>query len=171
VLDLLRFSHILDQANRGHKLDPQAYQTTLVYIGYRLLEIKLPLHSSETDHNFNILTRLAMIGFQNTFCFGIGRKLITFPPLVENFRSVAQTVFEDNRSRKMVIFWALLIGRVSSLTKGDDLWLIPKLNTLARELGLRTWPEVSDALHAFPWVQVAHEAQGEAFWNTALAQS
>ncbi|KAI0879096.1 hypothetical protein GGS24DRAFT_440742 [Hypoxylon argillaceum] len=173
VLDVLRFSCILDQASRGHKLDPPAYQTTLVYISYRLLETKLPPASSETDHDhdFNILIQLALIGFQNTFCFGIGRKLITFPLLVEDFRSVAQTISEDDKSRKMVVFWALLMGRVSSLTKNDDLWFIPKFKALANELGFRTWPEVSNALCAFPWVKIAHDAQGEEFWNTATAAS
>ncbi|KAI0100180.1 hypothetical protein GGR51DRAFT_374339 [Nemania sp. FL0031] len=170
VLDIFRFSHILDQASRERKLDPASYQSTLIYISYRLLEIKLPHQNSEAEDNFNNLIQLALIGFQNTFCFGIGRKLILFPLLIEQFRSTAQTISEHDRSRKMIVFWALLMGRVSSLTKGDGLWLIPKLKILAHELGLRTWPLVSNALRGFPWVKVAHEAQGEAFWNTTLAQ-
>ncbi|TGJ79656.1 hypothetical protein E0Z10_g9110 [Xylaria hypoxylon] len=171
VLDILRLSHVLDQASRAHKLDPAAYQTTLIYVSYRLLETKFPRHGSGADINFDILVQLAMTGFQNTFCFGIGRKLMTFPLVMGQFRLVARTVSDNNRSRQMVIFWALLMGRVSSLTQADDFWLIPKLKTLANELRLRTWPEVSNALRAFPWVKAAHEAQGEKLWNTTLAQA
>ncbi|KAI1133365.1 hypothetical protein F5Y10DRAFT_287747 [Nemania abortiva] len=171
VLDTLRFSHLLDRASHGRKLDPAAYQSTIIYISYRLLEIKLPHDSSGANDDFNTLIQLAMTGFQNTFCYGIGRKLITFPLLMERFRSVAQIISEHNRPRKMVIFWALLMGRISSLANGDDdLWLIPKLKILAHELGLHTWSAASDAFREFPWVKVAHEPQGEAFWNTAIAQ-
>ncbi|KAJ8126663.1 hypothetical protein O1611_g6976 [Lasiodiplodia mahajangana] len=89
---------------------------------------------------------------------------------VKSVLSIAQTISEHDRSRKMIVFWALMMGRISSLTKGDDLWLIPKLKILAHELELRTWPLVRDVLREFPWVKVSHEAQGEAFWNTTLAQ-
>lgn len=82
VLDFLRLSHILNEASLRHnKLDPAAYQSTLMYLGYRLLETKCPRHNSEANTNFHILVRLAMAGFYNTFCFGLDRKLITFPPL------------------------------------------------------------------------------------------
>ncbi|KAF2967755.1 hypothetical protein GQX73_g5833 [Xylaria multiplex] len=170
VLDSLRLSYVLDRASRKRKLDPTVFQTTLIYVGYRLLETKLLHHGFRVGTTFDILVQLAMIGFQNTFCFGIGRKLVIFPLLVEQFRSVARTISENNRPRQMVVFWALLIGKVSSLTLGEDSWLVPKLKTLANELGFRTWPEVSNALRAFPWVKAAHEAQGEEFWNTKLAQ-
>ncbi|KAI0545266.1 hypothetical protein F4679DRAFT_482620 [Xylaria curta] len=171
VLDFLRLSHILNQANHGHnKLDPAAYQSTLVYVGYQLLEMKGPGHNSKIDTNFDILVRLAMIGFHNTFCFGLGRKLIIFPPLMEQFTSVAQSIYETNRARQMVVFWALLMGKISSLTTGDETWLVGNLKILASDLGLRTWPEVSNALQAFPWVKATHELQGERFWNRTLVQ-
>ncbi len=171
VLDVLRFSHLLDQASRANKLDSVAYQCTLTYVGYRLLEIKLPRYDSRAATSFDTLVQLALTGFQNTFCFGLGRKIMTFPLVVERFISAAQTIREDNKSQQMVVFWALLMGRVSALTRDDDFWLVPRLKALAHELGLRTWPEASNALRAFPWVKAAHEAQGERFWNTKLAQS
>ncbi|KAH8162865.1 hypothetical protein CIB48_g5375 [Xylaria polymorpha] len=180
VLDFLRLSHILNEASLRHnKLDPAAYQSTLMYLGYRLLETKCPRHNSEANTNFHILVRLAMAGFYNTFCFGLDRKLITFPPLmdiidpgvitVKQFTSVAQVICENDRSRQMVVFWALLMGQISSLTAGDDdSWLVANLKTLANDLELRTWPEVSNAFHSFPWVKVTHEAHGEKLWNKVL---
>ncbi|RYC66196.1 hypothetical protein CHU98_g47 [Xylaria longipes] len=171
VLDFLRLSRILDQANRGHdKLDVPAYQSTLMYVGYRLLETKCPHHDSEVNTNFDILVWLALVGFNNTFCFGLDRKLMTFPPVMEQFTSVAQTICENDRPRQMVVFWALLMGKISSLTVGDETWLVTKLKALANDLELRTWSEVSNALRTFPWVKATHEAQGEKFWNRTLAQ-
>ncbi|KAI0456904.1 hypothetical protein F5B21DRAFT_466094 [Xylaria acuta] len=170
VLDFLRLSHILNQASRAHKLDPAAYQSTLVYVGYRLLETKCLPRDSETNTNFDILVRLAMVGFHNTFCFGLDRKLIIFPLVIEQFTSVAQTIRENDRSRQMVVFWALLMGKISALTTGDETWLVANLKTLADGLELRTWPEVSNALRMFPWVKATHGAQGEKFWNKRLAQ-
>ncbi|KAI1422940.1 hypothetical protein F5Y12DRAFT_760081 [Xylaria sp. FL1777] len=171
VLDILRFSCILDQASRAHKLDSVAYQCTLFYVGYRLLEIK-PRHcGSGAGTSLDTLVHLAMIGFLNTFCFGVGRKIMIFPFVVERFRSIAQTISEDNAPRLMVVFWALLMGKVSALTRDDDSWLVPKLKTLAGALGLRTWPQVSRALRAFPWVEAAHGAKGQEFWDTKLAQA
>ncbi|KAI1179158.1 hypothetical protein F4777DRAFT_499409 [Nemania sp. FL0916] len=171
VYDVLCLSKILSQASLTKKLDAAAYQNTLLYIGYRLLETEILPSDLEPNTSLNALIRLAMIGFQNTFCFGIGRKLVVFPPLVEDFRSVAQVVSAESVSHKMIVLWALLMGKVSSLTEGiDDHWLVPKVKTLAGELQFRTWSEVSDALRPFPWVKVTHEAQGEAFWNTIFAQ-
>ncbi|KAI8953458.1 hypothetical protein F4801DRAFT_115965 [Xylaria longipes] len=171
VLDFLRLSRILDQANRGHdKLDVPAYQSTLMYVGYRLLETKCPHHDSEVNTNFDILVWLALVGFNNTFCFGLDRKLMTFPPVMEQFTSVAQTICENDRPRQMVVFWALLMGKISSLTVGDETWLVTKLKALANDLELRTWSEVSNALRTFPWVKATHEVQGEKFWNRTLAQ-
>ncbi|TRX95173.1 hypothetical protein FHL15_003865 [Xylaria flabelliformis] len=169
VLDCLRLSRILNQANHGHnKLDPAAYQSTLVYVGYRLLETN-PRQDSKIDTNFDILVRLAMIGFHNTFCFGLGRKLVVFPPVIEQFTSAARAIYETNRARQMVVFWALLMGKISSLTTGDETWLVANLKTLADDLELRTWSEVSNALQAFPWVKATHEAQAEKFWDGTLA--
>ncbi|KAI1751666.1 hypothetical protein F4782DRAFT_503742 [Xylaria castorea] len=171
VLDFLRLSHILNQANHGHnKLDPAAYQSTLVYVGYRLLETKRPHYDSKVNANFDILVRLAMIGFHNTFCFGLDRKFIIFPPVMEQFTLAARAICENNRPRQMVVFWALLMGKISSLITGDETWLIASLKTLAKGLEFRTWPEVSNALQAFPWVKATHEAEGEKFWNKTLAQ-
>ncbi|KAI0537239.1 hypothetical protein GGR58DRAFT_502346 [Xylaria digitata] len=169
VLDSLRLSHALNQASRERKLEPTVFQTTLIYVGYRLLETRLLHHGFRVGTTFDNLVQLAMIGFQNTFCFGIGRKLLTFPLVIEQFRSAARIISESTGPRQMVVFWALLMGKVSALTLGDDSWLVPKLKTLANELGFRTWPEVSSALRAFPWVKASHEAQGEEFWNTRLA--
>ncbi|GAW18060.1 hypothetical protein ANO14919_075300 [Xylariales sp. No.14919] len=173
VLDILRFSHVLDQASRADKLDPAAYQTTLIYVGYRLLETKLPRYVSGANTNFDVLVHLALTGFHNTFCFGVGRKLLRFPFLMERFELAARaiSISDGDRSRQMVIFWVLLVGRLSSLTHGDDLWLVSKLKALASELGVRTWPEVSNALRSFPWVKAAHEAQGEEFWNTEIGRA
>ncbi|KAI0427824.1 hypothetical protein F5Y09DRAFT_315168 [Xylaria sp. FL1042] len=171
VLEILRFSHLLNQASRARKLDSVAYQGTLLYVGYRLLEIKHPRYDSDADTDFDTLVQLALTGFQNTFCFGMGRKIMAFPLVMERFRSVAQTIRRDNRSQQMVIFWALLVGRVSALTRDDDVWLILKLKALANELELQSWPEVSNALRQFPWVNAMHEAQGEEFWNKKLAHA
>ncbi|KAI0861559.1 hypothetical protein F4860DRAFT_162670 [Xylaria cubensis] len=169
VLDCLRLSRILNQAYHGHnKLDSAAYQSTLVYVGYRLLETN-PRQDSKIDTNFDVLVRLAMIGFHNTFSCGLGRKLIVFPPVIEQFTSAAQAIYETNRARQMVVFWALLMGKISSLTIGDETWLVANLKILADDLELRTWPEVSNALQGFPWVKATHEAQAEKFWNRTLA--
>ncbi|KAI0479665.1 hypothetical protein F4859DRAFT_444171 [Xylaria cf. heliscus] len=170
VFDFLRFSHILNQATYGdnNKLDPATYQSTLMYVGYRLLETQCPRHDSEVDTNFDTLVRLAMAGFYNTFCFGLDRKLMTFPPLIKQFTSVAQTICESDRSRQMVVFWALLMGNISSLITGDDAWLVANLKTLANDLELRTWSEVSNALRTFPWVKATHEAPGQKLWNKVL---
>ncbi|KAJ2984646.1 hypothetical protein NUW58_g5947 [Xylaria curta] len=170
VLDVLHFSRTFNQANYAHKLDPEAYQSTLVYIGYRLLETDPSHQDSEINTNLDILARLAMIGFLSTFCFGIGRKLLPFPLLAEQFGSVARTICEGNRTQKLVIFWALIMGRISALAASDDLWLAQKLKGLANELELHAWPEVSNALRIFPWVEASHEAQGEKFWNSMFTQ-
>ncbi|KAI1283998.1 hypothetical protein F5Y07DRAFT_348408 [Xylaria sp. FL0933] len=171
VLETLRFAQLLNRASRAQKLDSVAYQCTLLYIGYRLLEIKPSRYGSDADADFNLLVQLALTGFQNTFCFGIGRKIMTFPLLIERFRSVAQTIHGTNGPQQMIVVWALLMGRVSALTRDDDFWLVPKLKTLVNELGLRTWSEVSHALCQFPWVKATHEAPGEEFWNTKLAHA
>ncbi|KAI3326228.1 hypothetical protein HD806DRAFT_532877 [Xylariaceae sp. AK1471] len=172
VLDTLSLSYILrDQADRVQRLDPQAFQSTLIYVGYRLIEVDLSHRGSVVGTNLNILIQLAMIGFQNTFWLGIGRKLIAFPVLADRFRSAAQNIYEDHRPpQRTVVFWALLIGRMSLLTNADDLWVVPKLKTLTRQLELCTWSEASDALDAFPWVKAVHDAPGELFWNATLAQ-
>lgn len=195
VLDILRLSHVLDEASHAHKLDPAAYQATLLYVGYRLLENKLPPKyryydgpeiavgdsSSSSSSSVSVLDTLvehAMIGFQSTFSFGIGRKVITFPLVVERFAIAAQTIdihhIDNNnnkRSRQMVVLWALLMGRLSSLVSGDEPWFVTKAKALADALGLRTWADVSDALRAFPWVAAMHDAPGREFWDEALALS
>jgi hypothetical protein len=143
-----------------------AFQSTLIYVAYRLVETELP------HHGFDKLIQLALVGFQNTFWVGIGPKLITFPLMAECFRSVARIICngEETRPRQTIVFWALLMGRISLLSEVDDLWLLPRLKTLAKALELRTWREASDALHAFPWVKALHDALGEAVWNATLAQ-
>jgi hypothetical protein len=172
VLETLSFSHILQaQANRAQKLDPQAFQSTLIYVGYRLIEVELSHQAPTANTSLDILIQLAMIGFQNTFWLGLGRKLFTVPLLAQRFRSAAQTIISDNHipPQKIVLFWALFMGRISLLTKAEDLWIVPKLKTLTMELELHTWTEASIALSVFPWVKVVHDAPGERFWNVTLA--
>ncbi|KAI0972163.1 hypothetical protein F4678DRAFT_429486 [Xylaria arbuscula] len=167
VLENLRFSDLLDQASREYKLDSMTYQCTLLYVGYRLLETKLPPSNSTS---LDSLVLLALTGFQNTFCFGLGCKLMAFPRVIDRFRSVAQTLRVDSQSQQMVVLWALLMGRVSALVRDDDeLWFIPKIKSLADALGLRAWANVSGLLAGFPWVKAAHEIQGRDFWNAKIA--
>lgn len=168
VLDALRFTRTLDQASRGaDKLDSLAYQCTHVYIGYRLLEMRLD-HGPENDARFDVLVHSTLTGFLNTFCFGLGGKFLAFPLVMEQFRLVAQSICVDSRPRQMVLFWALLIGGISTLARDDETWLVERLKALAHDLGLRTWPQVSDALNAFPWVKAWHNAQGERFWRNNM---
>ncbi|KAI1822037.1 hypothetical protein F4861DRAFT_516509 [Xylaria intraflava] len=173
ILDILHFSHKLeDQAGQMEKLDPEEYHSTIIYVGYRLIEVKLCGEDYTADTSFNILVHLAMIGFQNTFCHCVGRQLVAFPLIAQRFRSTAQSIREDNPSRRMVVFWALLTGRVALLPDdADDHWFVPKLTAFANDLGLRTWADVSNALRPFPWVRAMHEVRGAVFWNKTMVPS
>ncbi|KAI1290605.1 hypothetical protein F5Y03DRAFT_378096 [Xylaria venustula] len=173
VLEILHFSNLLDRASREEKLDSMTYQCTLLYIGYRLLETK-PAHSNSEaikSRTLDSLVLSALTGFQNTFCFGIGRKLMAFPRVIDRFRSVSQNIRADTQSQQMVVLWSLLMGRVSALVQDeDDEWLIPKMKSLADVMGLRAWVDVSGLLVGFPWVRVAHEIQGREFWDAKIAR-
>ncbi|KAI0521923.1 hypothetical protein F5B22DRAFT_594702 [Xylaria bambusicola] len=167
VLEALRFSRILDQATHAQKLDSLAYQCTHIYIGYRLLETKLH-NESGAGTGLDALVHVALTGFHNTFCFSIGGKLLAFPLIMDRFRTAAQSARGDDRVQQMVVFWALLMGRISALAGDDDTWLVVKVEMLARDLGLRTWAQVSDALGTFPWVKAVHDAHGERFWRAKI---
>lgn len=171
ALETLRFSQILrDQETRAVKLDPQAFQATLMYVGYRLLEVQLP---SAVDTTFDVLMHVALMAFHNTFLVGISHTMITFPVLTAHFRSAARNLSEHHaRRHRMVVLWALLMGRISLLAAADDdVWLVPKLKTLAVELELWTWAEVRIALDEFPWVQAAHDETGRIFWDAMFVPS
>ncbi|KAI1362557.1 hypothetical protein F5Y08DRAFT_311640 [Xylaria arbuscula] len=168
VLEALRLTRILHEASRrADKLDSIAYQCTHVYIGYRLLEMELD-HESGEDTSLDVLVHSALTGFLNTFCFGLGGKFLAFPLVMERFRSVARSIRGDSRSQQMVLLWALLIGRTSSLVSDGETWLVERLRTLAHDLELRSWSEVRDALCTFPWVRSWHDAQGERFWRAEI---
>ncbi|KAI1439211.1 hypothetical protein GGR50DRAFT_635445 [Xylaria sp. CBS 124048] len=170
ILDILQISHLLkNQATSTPRLIPEAYHNTLIYACYRLLEVKPSSKSYHADASFNIVLHLAMIGFQNTFCYTVGGKLIEFALSTQRFRSTAQIISGGSKTREMVMLWALLMGRISFLRDEDDVWLVPKLKTFAENLGLHTWAEVSNALDPFPWVKKAmHEVRGAQFWNRTV---
>lgn len=172
VLDTLSLTQVLrEQENRDPRLDPAAFQSTIIYVGHRMIESDLFYLDFTIDNSFDKLVQLALIGFQNTFWLGIGRKLVRFSLLIERFRAVAQSIYQHDRNRRKVVFWALFMGRLSLVGKPDDSWLIPKLKILAEQLELRTWPEVSGTLKEFPWVMALHDPPGVRLWNAIIGQT
>jgi hypothetical protein len=171
VLDIFNLTQVMrDQENRDPKLDPATFQSTIIYVGYRMIESDLFFQDFTIDNSFGKLIQLALIGFQNTFWLGIGRKLVKFPLLMERFKTAAQSTCQHDRDRLKVVFWALFMGQLSLVAKPDS-WLIPKLKTLAEQLELRTWPEVSETLEEFPWVRALHGPPGKKLWNAVIGQA
>ncbi|KAI8624431.1 hypothetical protein F5Y19DRAFT_314858 [Xylariaceae sp. FL1651] len=172
IVDTLELSHILqEQENRTPKLDMLAFQSTIINLGYQLIEIDLTHHSSDVSISIDNLVHLALISFLITLWVGIGRKLISFPFVAESFRLAARTIRKEGQFRPGILLWVLFMGKLAVFTQDDDLWLIPTMKKLTAELELRTWHEAKQVLHQFPWVKTLHNREGKIFWNYALAQS
>ncbi|KAI1816352.1 hypothetical protein GGS20DRAFT_538637 [Poronia punctata] len=172
VTDALNLTHLLrEQENRIRKLEPAAFQSTIIYFGYRLIEIDLFHQDFTADNSFDKLIHLALIGFMNTFWLGIGWQIVKFPLMMERFRQAAQYSLSPCLNGQKTLLWALFIGRMSLATTADDSWMIPKIRMLADQLRLRSWPEVSGILQEFPWVNVVHQGPGQKLWDIAIGKS
>ncbi|KAI0147002.1 hypothetical protein GGR57DRAFT_281483 [Xylariaceae sp. FL1272] len=168
IIDIIGLAHVLrDQEGRRQKLDVFNFQSTMVSLGYRILEVGYVPNDPSVATTLDDVAYLSLMSFLITTWIGIGRKIIRFPTLFESFRIAAQNIRIDNEPSE-VLLWAFTVGRVSVLSKRDDIWLIPKVRSIAQRLKLRSWNEATGILNEFPWIKALHNQEGQAFWYSVM---
>ncbi|CAJ2502795.1 Uu.00g101890.m01.CDS01 [Anthostomella pinea] len=168
VLDILSLSWLLnDRAGLVSKLKGNAFQTTLIQMGYRLVAVS-PLSETCLSNQLDRVVHLALAAFIVAFWLEYGGKLGSFPLLRSLLGTSLQTLPGDDPETQTILLWACFIGRASVLKDADDTWLVPVSAKAAQAMHIRSWLDVSRVLHDFPWVSVLHDERGEALWDLVL---
>ncbi|OKL61371.1 hypothetical protein UA08_03704 [Talaromyces atroroseus] len=142
------------------KLNPYAFNATIIFLGYRVLEISSLSMSCQLSQIENAV-HLGIAMFVTTFMNKLDRRMPDMPFLAESLRSLVKCSFDNDKS---VLLWILLLGEVSVLTYDDRDWLLPMVAQVAQELDLVTWGDVLTVLSKLPWIYALYNKPAQALW-------
>ncbi|RYO78812.1 hypothetical protein DL766_008717 [Monosporascus sp. MC13-8B] len=89
---------------------------------------------------------------------------------IQDYELVSMSLREvlDNRLDELddgLVLWLMILGGIWTMGDVDGDWLLPKISSGARRLGLKTWDDARDIICEFPWINTLHEQPGRAVWR------
>ncbi|KAH8205487.1 hypothetical protein TruAng_000393 [Truncatella angustata] len=161
LVDALNFSAQVNQCLNFPAYDVITFQETLVSICCRLNQFQ-PLKALRCGTPMESAYHIGLTTFMMTlFMQWDGRRIWHYPLVSRHLREVLE--YEEMYGcgeYDNLLLWVMFIGGIWVLADPDGFWLLPKLRTLVRKLGIKDFEGVLKRLRSFPWINEMHDEAG-----------
>ena len=167
--DMTSFCGLLNKDAAHFRLEPYAFQGSLVSYAYRLLKICPMPERTLTDPNENAV-HLGLLCFLTTMLFDKGKSHKEPYQLLASrlHKAITSIHIDGSGTRTSQLLWTLFIGAVSVFRAVDRLWLLPRIRSCLFALQITSWEDALREIIKLPWVHVVHDKSGCALWKVTM---
>ncbi|KAH8901081.1 hypothetical protein GQ53DRAFT_835039 [Thozetella sp. PMI_491] len=166
--DVLSLCHRGNQ--QGEKFKIFEFQDIIISIFQRLLDFA-PLQGPPPPNPADEAFQLGLLAFMTTIIHERLSQRSLYSSILARRLSMHLNDASSLKSKdygKQFRLWLFFMYNFLVLEIWDGRWLVPQIQALTADLGLKTWKEAKAILKDFPWVERMHEASGKKLWEFAM---
>jgi hypothetical protein len=161
-LDVMSICSVFNQSG-SESVDYIIFLEALISLCYRLLKFRSMSDASMLCDEQSAYHIGLTIFMMTTFLQYDRRRLINYSLVPVCLEKVVQ--YESRMHGDDFYLWLLTIGGIWISDEPNNMWLAPRLRTMAQRLGLDSWEEAQVLIRQFPWITGLHDQPGRELWN------
>jgi len=168
IVDVTDLSHLLNRSPAGPRLEPYAFQATMISLFNRLIQFRF-LKSQPATDAMEDAVHLGLMAFMTTLLLFFGRRQqLPYELLSKRLITSLQKIRDSCPDELPVALWLLIVGSISVFDQVGKAWSAEEIKTIARDMAVESWDSLRGAIGRFPWIRALHDQRARIFWESTV---